>query len=92
MTLCDLGASAVKTQIYYIGVQMLGLGPLGKMLILAWGFYYSGRSFSAYRREDSMGRQTSRRYHHSKKEFHFLLSHRYLHPHQHHPDIIVYTV
>ena len=34
MTLCDLGASAVKSQIYYIGVQMLGLGPLGKMLIL----------------------------------------------------------
>ena len=34
MTLCDLGASAVKTQIYCIGVHMLGLGPLGKMLIL----------------------------------------------------------
>jgi len=34
MTLCDLCASAVKSQIYYIGVQMLGLGPLGKMLIL----------------------------------------------------------
>ncbi|MGA2518255.1 MAG: DUF2905 domain-containing protein [Thermodesulfobacteriota bacterium] len=34
MTLCDLGASAVKSQIYYVGVQMLGLGPLGKMLIL----------------------------------------------------------
>jgi len=39
-----------------------------------------------------MGRQTSWRYHHQKKELHFLFSHRYFHYHQHHPDIIVYVV
>jgi hypothetical protein len=39
-----------------------------------------------------LDRQTSGGYHHQEREVYFLLSYYHLHPHQHHPHLIVLDI
>ena len=55
-------------------------------------FYYSHWVSSGDRGKNPLDRETSRRYPDQKEEFHFLLSHCYLHSHQYHPDLVLYPV
>ena len=50
------------------------------------------RASSVNRGEDPVGGQTPWRYSHQERKVYFLLPHRYLRPHQHHPDLIVCAV
>ncbi len=71
---------------------MFGMGALGKDAYSFGGLDHRHRPPSAARREDPVDWKTPRRFHHQEKECYLLLSPCYLHPHQHHPNITVYSV